>query len=188
MKWQISLEKRSAIIHLPNRIVDGEWFEAQIGSISYKARWNRQAQLLALIDPREPKLEQHIRARSLSVEKDPDDPESIVSLEVTSFEHNSTINLEAQAELYVPGFEHRKTAKKTGGTTVKSPIAGKVLKIQVTNGDRVTKGDTLLVIEAMKMENKIIAPNTGVVEDIKIDPGCQVAAKEKILTILPNDV
>jgi len=49
------------------------------------------------------------------------------------------------------------------GTPVKAPMPGTILSIKVGNGDQVKKGDSILVLEAMKMENDITAPVDGVV-------------------------
>jgi acetyl/propionyl-CoA carboxylase alpha subunit len=60
---------------------------------------------------------------------------------------------------------------------VYSPMPGKVIKIFVNEGDKVIKGDVLLIIEAMKMENAIVSPADGIVDRInaalndRIDPG-----------------
>ena len=53
-----------------------------------------------------------------------------------------------------------------GGETVKSPMPGNILSVNVNNGDSVKKGQVLLILEAMKMENEIMAPCDGVVSNI----------------------
>lgn len=50
-----------------------------------------------------------------------------------------------------------------GGTAVNAPMPGLVLKLAVANGATVKKGDKIVVLEAMKMENDIVAPVAGVV-------------------------
>jgi biotin carboxyl carrier protein len=54
-------------------------------------------------------------------------------------------------------------AAPAGGTAVNSPMPGLVLKLAVANGSTVKKGDKIVVLEAMKMENDIVAPVGGVV-------------------------
>ena len=60
-----------------------------------------------------------------------------------------------------------------GGATVNSPLPGVVLEIKVKDGDKVTKGQTIIVLEAMKMENAIEAPCEGTVT-IKVQKGDSV--------------
>ncbi len=56
-----------------------------------------------------------------------------------------------------------KAAAPAGGTSVNAPMPGNVLDIKVANGASVKKGDVLVILEAMKMENEIVAPCDGVV-------------------------
>ncbi|MET9242280.1 biotin carboxylase N-terminal domain-containing protein [Nonomuraea sp. NPDC003709] len=57
-----------------------------------------------------------------------------------------------------------------------APMPGSVLRIEVEPGDRVTKGQPVLVLEAMKMEHRIAAPSDGVVSDVHVEKGRQVEA------------
>ena len=57
------------------------------------------------------------------------------------------------------------------GEVVKSPMPGNILKINVTVGQKVNEGYTLLVLEAMKMENEIAAPKAGTVAQIIVSKG-----------------
>ncbi len=64
-------------------------------------------------------------------------------------------------------------AKSSGGGTIKveAPLPGSIFKILVKEGDTIKKGDTLLVMEAMKMENNVLAEKDGVVSSIKVKEG-----------------
>jgi|TARA_B100000287_G_scaffold237937_2_gene223825 3-methylcrotonyl-CoA carboxylase alpha subunit len=59
-----------------------------------------------------------------------------------------------------------------GGMT--APMPGKILEVKVTNGQSVTAGELLLVMEAMKMEHRIVAPSDGVVTMVNFSTGDQV--------------
>jgi len=60
------------------------------------------------------------------------------------------------------------------GEVVKSPMPGNVLKINVQQGQKVNEGDVLIVLEAMKMENDIVAPKAGTVAQIVVSKGTVV--------------
>ena len=60
------------------------------------------------------------------------------------------------------------------GETVKSPMPGTILSINVQNGASVKKGDTLMILEAMKMENEIISPCDGKIASINVQNGASV--------------
>ncbi len=64
---------------------------------------------------------------------------------------------------------------------LKAPMPGLVLRIFVKEGDAVNKGDNLLILEAMKMENIIKAPADAVVKTVKINPGDKVEKGQVLL-------
>ena len=59
----------------------------------------------------------------------------------------------------------------TGGTTITSPMPGTILDVKVNVGDKVTFGQTLTILEAMKMENNIPATTDGEVAEIRVKKG-----------------
>lgn len=64
---------------------------------------------------------------------------------------------------------------------LKAPMPGLVLRVFVKDGDAVSKGDNLLILEAMKMENIIKAPADAVVKTVKIKPGDKVEKAQILL-------
>jgi len=66
---------------------------------------------------------------------------------------------------------------------VEFPIAGRIVSVEVKNGDVVEEGDTLCVLESMKMENPILAPVGGVVTNIELEPG-QTVVTGALITII----
>ena len=66
---------------------------------------------------------------------------------------------------------------------VKSPMPGNILKINITVGQKVNEGDTLLVLEAMKMENEIAAPKAGTVAQIIVSKGAVVETGAPLVVI-----
>ncbi|MBR2025055.1 MAG: biotin/lipoyl-binding protein [Clostridia bacterium] len=66
------------------------------------------------------------------------------------------------------------TAPANGGETVSAPMPGTILKVNVTNGQKVKKGDVLMILEAMKMENEIMAPCDATVASVNVNNGASV--------------
>ncbi len=62
----------------------------------------------------------------------------------------------------------------TGGETVNSPMPGTILNVNVQNGSAVKKGDVLMILEAMKMENEIMSPCDGTVTSVNVQKGSSV--------------
>ena len=69
------------------------------------------------------------------------------------------------------------------GEVVKSPMPGNILKINVTLGQKVKEGDVLIVLEAMKMENEIVAPKAGSVAQIAVSKGQVVETGSPLVVI-----
>ena len=66
---------------------------------------------------------------------------------------------------------------------IKSPLPGNIISISVKEGDTVKKGDTLLLMEAMKMENKVLCEKDGVVKNIKVAVGQAVLQNDVLMEI-----
>jgi acetyl-CoA/propionyl-CoA carboxylase biotin carboxyl carrier protein len=71
------------------------------------------------------------------------------------------------------------------GGTLRSPMPGTVLAVAVADGDTVSAGQPLLVIEAMKMEHTIAAPTDGVIAELAVREGSQVAVDAPLVTVVP---
>jgi biotin carboxyl carrier protein len=83
-----------------------------------------------------------------------------------------------------PKPEVKPAASGTAGkTTVKSPMPGVILKMNVAVGDAVKSGTVLCVLEAMKMENEIMANEDGVIVSVNTSKGANVNTGDILITI-----
>jgi 3-methylcrotonyl-CoA carboxylase alpha subunit len=96
----------------------------------------------------------------------PEPGKVIVTYNTHTFELIRKDMLPAQTE-----FNTARESIGEGGSNITSPMPGKVIKVVVKPGDVVTKGDLLLVVEAMKMENNILSPADAVVDRINVAAG-----------------
>lgn len=74
-------------------------------------------------------------------------------------------------------------AVPAGGTTVESPMPGNIWKVIVKEGQQVKEGETLIILEAMKMENEIPAPCDGVVASLHVAEGAAVNGGDILVSI-----
>jgi acetyl-CoA/propionyl-CoA carboxylase biotin carboxyl carrier protein len=70
-----------------------------------------------------------------------------------------------------------------GGNAVKAPMQATVVKVAVEDGQKVSKGELVLVLEAMKMEQQVVAPRDGVVRNISAEVGTTVSNGHLLLTV-----
>ena len=74
-------------------------------------------------------------------------------------------------------------AKPAGAAVVKSPLPGSIVKVMVKPGDSIKKGDTLLTMESMKMENVVASEYTGIVKNVLVQAGQNVMQDDKLVEI-----
>ena len=74
-------------------------------------------------------------------------------------------------------------AALAAGEVVKSPMPGNILKINVSQGQKINEGDVLIVLEAMKMENEIVATKSGTVAQIVTAKGAVVETGAPLVVI-----
>ena len=74
-------------------------------------------------------------------------------------------------------------AGDSAGGTVTAQMPGTIVDIDVNVGDNVTRGQKLLVLEAMKMENEIVAPQDGTVKEISVTAGALVNAGDVLVVL-----
>lgn len=75
------------------------------------------------------------------------------------------------------------SAQLGAGTAVNAPLPGTVLQIKASVGQAVKAGETVLIIEAMKMENEIVAPKDGKITSLVAQKGAAVNAGDPLFTI-----
>lgn len=74
-------------------------------------------------------------------------------------------------------------AGKAGSVSVSAPMPGNILKVNVSVGQAVKKGDVICVLEAMKMENDIPAPEDGTVASVNVQKGASVNSGDILVTL-----
>ena len=70
-----------------------------------------------------------------------------------------------------------------GSIKVAAPMPGKILAIKANNGQAVKKGEVIMILEAMKMENEITAPEDGTVASINVGVGDSVESGDTLATL-----
>lgn len=74
-------------------------------------------------------------------------------------------------------------AGSAGNIKVNAPMPGKILAVKASVGQTVKRGDVLMILEAMKMENEIVAPENGTVASINVSVGDMVESSTLLATL-----
>lgn len=82
-----------------------------------------------------------------------------------------------------PKAEVKASTGAAGSIKVESPMAGKILAVKANVGQSVKRGEVLLILEAMKMENEIVAPEDGTVASINVAAGDAVETGQVLATL-----
>jgi biotin carboxyl carrier protein len=78
-------------------------------------------------------------------------------------------------------------AGPSGSEEVHAPIPGSVVRVLVAEGDQVPAGTAVIVLEAMKMQNELVARNGGIVSKVRVAEGDTVAAGQTLVVLAPAD-
>ena len=109
--------------------------------------------------------------------------EDSIQINNSSFDVNIRTALQEKAYQLLTASQ----SKEEKVTIIKSPMPGLVLKILKSVGDNVTKGDTVMILEAMKMENIITAPIDGTISAIPVEVGKSVMVGDLLVSIKNSD-
>lgn len=103
------------------------------------------------------------------------------ALDVYASGHRATVQVESARMRATASVRGRKGASGEG--VVVSPMPGKVVKLFVAEGDEVTEGTPLVVVEAMKMENELVSGCAGVVQKVFVTAGDAVEGGARLIAV-----
>ena len=91
--------------------------------------------------------------------------------------------LDAASEAPVAPAAPSPQPQPSGGTEIPSPLAGKVVEVKVSAGQQVAQGDTVMVLEAMKMNTLVTAPSSGQIANVYVTSGDMVEEGQALVAI-----
>ncbi len=106
------------------------------------------------------------------------DKEKLVGFRVHTLEYQTKLTKK---------FANRKSWKAPNPNEIRSYIPGTIIQINVKEGDKVNEGESLLVLEAMKMQNQILMPFSGKIKEICINEGDKIPKNELMILIEEQD-
>ena len=183
MKWQITRSNGTTKVTLPDSAVEGSSFEVTVDGRGYKARWARSLSTLFLAPSDGSAPESAFRIRNAQAQSFAGESDTSIVLEYNAAGRFQAQNFVGRVALDVPAQAQRAANKVTGSTLVRSPMAGKVIQVLVENEALVKKGEGVVIIEAMKMENRIFAPQDGTIKKLQLKAGASVNAGDPLFEV-----
>jgi len=104
-------------------------------------------------------------------------------VELESIEESKTTLLSEEVAKKEEVKSEAKVSKPGEGNVVNAPIQGSVIDIKVSIGKKVKKGDVLLIVEAMKLENEVLSTFDGEVSEILVSKGSSVTNGQPLVVI-----
>ena len=129
------------------------------------------------------KLKYKVDGEEYEVELEKQDGVWNVTIEGKSF----NIEIEGGSVGDTSGSKRKKSARGKKSGTISSTIPGKIVSISAKEGQKVSEGDVVMILEAMKMQNEIQAPLSGTVTAINCKPGDSVEANSPLIIIQPEE-
>jgi biotin carboxyl carrier protein len=180
MRYSVDVDTKTIHVDLPDSFVSGAK-TVVFGGKTYKLEVNRVHGIIVITDDQG--VEQMLRVRRFQSEKYEGDAHTRISIEMLASAKEGMQKAALLLAPDIPGQSQRAKQAGSGDLVVRSQITGKVLSIDVKAGEAVTQGQTLAIIEAMKMENRIFAAAAGTILNISIKAGDSVATGKELFKI-----
>lgn len=162
-------------------LFDGKEFEVEIESLEqgYELRLDGESHRFELLLAKGPLYSFLINGTEL------------LEADVTFRQDKAELNLR-NVPYHLEVFDPRRRAVSQsdsagGHGLISAPMPGKIVEMKVKVGDSVQKGQALVVIEAMKMQNELASAIDGVVKEVAVQPGAAVESGQKLVTVEPQE-
>ncbi|MBM4252324.1 MAG: acetyl-CoA carboxylase biotin carboxyl carrier protein subunit [Deltaproteobacteria bacterium] len=181
MDLKIDLNGNMHKVALPERITPGQSFRVKSAGRELTATLVPYAGVIVLRDGNDAALERNVHLRRTAVTTYVGEPEAQLRAEIRLGGRLHYVHAVSQPDM--PGNDQNNNRTAAKDQVVRSQITGKVLKVLVKKGDQTTSGQALLVIEAMKMENRVFTNIAGTVASVAVKEGDSVNTGKELLRI-----
>lgn len=155
------------------------WTEATIDDKKHEVRLLSQEYLL---QTKNSDVIQNYRIRSIELVQSRHGKYNF-KVELNSPGSMQTRSQKISLQLYSPLPENAQNSALSSSALVEAPMNGKVLKVTAKEKTKVTEGQCILIVEAMKMENSVYAPMDGILSEIYVGENDQVSINQKLFKV-----
>ena len=186
MQWSVKSRAQNFTVSLPSNWCQGRWFNAAIEGQSLPFLSHQFGCAIATRSEGALTLERNIDLRQTQLLTTPGDLKLSIQGDVWHGPKVGCTLIRAEVMPWLPPELAARSSAQTREFTLRSPMTGKVLRVIVNDGAEVKRGDDLLVVEAMKMENRITAGIDGKIEGLNLIPGVNISSGQILLKIVPT--
>ncbi len=182
MKWRVSLGAVGTgeeTLSLPEALLDDREFSAELNGTTVLARWHQGLAAL-YIRPVGERLERVYPLRSLSLVEQPEMARVTLVIELAG---KTQQQLTATISSGIKLAKRLESGAELAPCVVRSPLTGKVLQLFAVVGHNVQAHETIAIIEAMKMENRICAPRAGIIRSVAVSTNAMVQVGAELAII-----
>ncbi len=162
-------------------VIDGQEFDVQmgaegvsVGGVEYPVRTVRQGNIVAVYVNERPYQVQ------LSASSEAEGPLTVL---VDAKEYEVELKGAPSGPKGRPKGAAKRPTPPGGAGAITSQMTGRVIRVDVEPGQAVAQGDVLLIIEAMKMENEVLAPASGTVKEVAVAAGARVSEGDLLIIL-----
>lgn len=185
MQWSVKTGIQQFKVGLPSNWSHERWFNATLENRSVQFLSHRFGCSVTIKAAGNLVLEKNIDLRQIQVAGTAGELKVAVQGDVWQGPQTGLGLLRAEVMPWLPPELSAQSTAKATEFKLRSPMTGKVLRVMVANGDDVKKGDELMVVEAMKMENRITAAIDGTIEGLSLTEGINISSGQNLLKIVP---
>jgi biotin carboxyl carrier protein len=183
VEYKVHLDDISKTIDIPEFVPSNSVFSISIDGRPIKARWQKELRTLFVAEHGED-LWRPLRVRAKSLTKFPGESEVNFSFEFSSSNTNGITLSEGTVAHFIPGQESKSGSASKKPKVVRSQMTGKIVRILKKEGELVEAGDTILIIEAMKMENRITSSSSGKMGQLLVSESQSVTTGTELFRLL----
>ena len=186
MEWEVTIADEKYKIDVPAYLLAQTVISAKVAGKRVRIRWQPLHQVFFIVesDSASPRLERCYRIRSYAIENLVGTERLIVRFQIVG---KDSASIEAEISPLSRARAVKRLGQKSIADKQYSPLTGKLTKLYVRSGQTIRKGDQVAIIEAMKMENKIVSELAGVVHKVPVQEQGKVNMGEVIFSIVPTE-
>lgn len=186
MEWKIRVNEKIFTVETPSYLMAHTTLPAKIEGKAVRLRWDPRQNcfFISVNEDSQTTLERCLKVRNFEMTTDPHTGHRILNFQKIDKELR-LIEASIQTLSQSRAVQSSQTRKRI--TKQFSPLTGKIIKLSIKVGDTILKGEQVAVIEAMKMENKILSEMTGIVKEIKIQEQGKVNFGDELFCTDPID-